>query len=325
MTNVLVVGGAGYIGSHMCMRLQEAGHAVTVLDNLVTGHRAAAQWGEFVQGAMDDAPLVAELLRRRRIEVVMHFAASSLVGQSVAQPYDYYRNNVVATLGLLESMRAAGVDRFIFSSTAAIFGEPKSELIDEGHPCRPINPYGKTKLAVEYMLQDAAAAYGLRAVALRYFNAAGADPGGRIGESHEPETHLIPRLLRKAAGEALDVQIFGADYPTRDGSCVRDYVHVCDLADAHLHALEFTGQHTGFHSFNLGNGSGYTVFEVIRAAEQVIGRLLDIPVGPRRAGDPAVLVASSRKAHDVLGWRPRHTGIHEIVADAWRWHQQPGF
>ena len=325
MSKVLVVGGAGYIGSHMCMRLHEAGHTVTVLDNLITGHRAAAQWGEFVQGAMDDESLVRDLLERRQVEVVMHFAASSLVGQSVTQPYDYYRNNVAATLGLLESMRAAGVGRFIFSSTAAVFGDPRSELIDEGHPCLPINPYGKTKLAVEYMLQDAAAAYGLRAVSLRYFNAAGADPAGRIGESHEPESHLIPRLLRQAAGEALDVKVFGADYPTRDGSCVRDYVHVCDLADAHLQALEFTERQPGFHSFNLGNGNGYTVFEVIKAAEAVLGRALDIPVGPRRAGDPAVLVASSRKAQDILGWRPQRTDIREIVADAWRWHQRPGF
>jgi len=325
VANVLVVGGAGYIGSHMCKRLHEAGHAVTVLDNLLTGHRASVQWGEFVEGALEDRALVGELLRSRRIERVMHFAASSLVGQSVVEPYAYYRNNVAATLNLLDAMREQDVRHFIFSSTAAIFGEPQTELIAEDHPRCPVNPYGKTKLAVEYMLEDAAAAYGLHAVSLRYFNAAGADPAGLIGECHEPETHLIPRLLRKVAGEALDVKIFGTDYPTRDGSCIRDYIHVGDLVEAHLLALDYVQTQPGFQVFNLGNGSGYSVLEVLRAVEAVIGHPLEIPRGPRRAGDPAVLVAGSRKAREVLGWRPQRPAIEQIVADAWRWHRQPRY
>lgn len=323
--NVLVVGGAGYIGSHMCKRLSDAGHAVTVLDNLSTGHRAAVQWGELVEASLGDVEIVKETLRRRQIDVVMHFAASSLVGESMSDPYKYYANNVSATLALLQAMRETGVSQFVFSSTAAVFGEPQTELIDETHPCRPINPYGHSKLAVEFMLHDAAKAYGLRATALRYFNAAGACGSGLIGEAHEPETHLIPRLLRRAAGEALDVQIFGTDYPTRDGTCVRDYIHVCDLADAHLLALEYSRAQPGFHTFNLGNGTGFTVLEVLGAVEDVIGRSLDIPRGPRRAGDPAMLVAGSRKAREVLGWRPQRADIRRIVADAWRWHQKPAY
>ena len=323
--NILVVGGAGYIGSHMCKCLAKAGHQVTVLDNLATGHREAVQWGELVVGSLDDRALVADLLRSRGIEAVMHFAASSLVGESMVDPFRYYQNNVSATLALLQVMREQHVGRFIFSSTAAVFGEPESPTIAEDHPRRPINPYGKSKLAVEYMLEDAAAAYGLRAVALRYFNAAGADASASIGESHEPESHLIPKLLRKAVGDALDVQIFGTDYPTADGTCIRDYIHVADLADAHLLALEYTAKQAGFHTFNLGNGNGYSVLEVLAAVEQVIGRPLDIPRGPRRAGDPAILVASSAKARDLLGWKPQRAAITQIVGDAWRWHQNRRF
>lgn len=319
--NILVVGGAGYIGSHMCKCLFEAGHRVIVLDNLATGHREAVQWGDLVVGSLDDRALVADILKSRGIDAVMHFAASSLVGESMLDPFRYYQNNVSATLSLLQVMREQRVDRFIFSSTAAVFGEPESATIAEDHPRRPINPYGKSKLAVEYMLEDAAAAYGLRAVALRYFNAAGADASASIGESHEPESHLIPKLLRKAVGDALDVQIFGTDYPTADGTCIRDYIHVADLADAHLLALEYTAKQAGFHTFNLGNGNGYSVLEVLAAVEQVIGRPLDIPRGPRRAGDPAILVASSEKARDLLGWKPQRAAITQIVGDAWRWHQ----
>lgn len=323
--NVLVAGGAGYIGSHMCKRLSEAGHTVVVLDNLSTGHREAVQWGELVEASLGDTAVVAETLRSHRIDAVMHFAASSLVGESVSDPYRYYANNVSATLQLLQAMKDVGVSQFVFSSTAAVFGEPESELIDESHGCRPINPYGNSKLAVEMMLDDAARAYGLRATALRYFNAAGACSSRRIGESHAPETHLIPRLLRRAAGEALDVRIFGTDYDTRDGTCIRDYVHVCDLADAHLLALDYSRAQPGFHRFNLGNGAGYTVLEVLAAAESVIGRALDVPRGPRRAGDPATLVASSRKARELLGWQPQRADIRQIVADAWAWHRQPAY
>lgn len=323
--NVMVVGGAGYIGAHMCQRLAEAGHTVVVLDNLSTGHRAAVQWGPLVEASLGDTAAVTAALREHRIEVVMHFAASSLVGVSMTDPYAYYQNNLSATLQLLMAMKAVGVSQFVFSSTAAVFGEPESERIDETHPRRPINPYGNSKLAVELLLEDAARAYGLRVTALRYFNAAGADPASRIGESHACETHLIPKLLRLAAGEKLEVQIFGTDYSTRDGTCVRDYIHVCDLADAHLQAMDYSRQQPGFHAFNLGNGSGYTVLEVLAAAEQVSGRKLAIPHGPRRAGDPATLVAASDKARTLLGWQPARPAIEQIVADAWRWHRQPAF
>lgn len=323
--NILVVGGAGYIGAHMCKCLADAGHRVVVLDNLSTGHRAAVRWGELVEGSLGDSALVVETLRRHAIDAVMHFAASSLVGESMTDPYKYYANNVAATLSLLMAMREAGVGQFVFSSTAAVFGEPENELIDETHPCRPINPYGNSKLAVETLLGDAVRAYGLRATALRYFNAAGADPSALIGESHEPETHLIPNLLRKAAGEPKQVQIFGTDYATRDGTCIRDYIHVNDLATAHLLALEYSRQTPGFQRFNLGNGAGYSVLEVLNAVETVIGRKLDIPRGPRRAGDPATLVASSRKARETLGWQPQKPRIEDIVADAWRWHQRPAY
>lgn len=323
--NILVAGGAGYIGAQMCKTLAEAGHKLIVLDNLSTGHRAAVQWGPLVEGSLGNGELVRDTLQRHAIEVVMHFAASSLVGESVLDPYKYYANNVGASLELLRAMKDVGVSRFVFSSTAAIFGEAQSDRIDEQHPCKPSNPYGNSKLAVEMMLADAARAYGLRATSLRYFNAAGADPAGKIGESHIPETHLIPKLLRRAAGEILDVAIYGTNYPTRDGTCIRDYVHVCDLADAHLLAMEYSRTHPGFHCFNLGNGSGYSVLEVVAAAEKVSGQKLDIPQGPRRAGDPPILVASSKRAREVLHWQPRFTRIEQIVADAWRWHQQPAY
>ena len=256
---VLVAGGAGYIGSHMCKCLHDAGHDVVVLDNLATGHRAAVKWGPLIEASVADTETVIDVLRQHRIETVMHFAASSLVGESMAEPYFYYENNVGATLRLLSAMRTAGVSRFVFSSTAAVYGRPHSEVIDEQHSREPISPYGNSKLAVELMLEDAARAYGLRAASLRYFNAAGADAAAGIGESHQPETHLIQRLLRRAAGEALDVRIFGTDYATQDGTCVRDYIHVNDLADAHLRAVEFLGVHEGFPAFNLGNGEGYSV------------------------------------------------------------------
>lgn len=323
--NILVVGGAGYIGAHMCKCLAEAGHSVVVLDNLATGHREAVRWGRLIEGSLGDRKLVLQTLAEYSIDAVMHFAASSLVGESMVDPYKYYFNNGAATLSLLMAMREAGVAQFVFSSTAAIFGEPKTELIDEGHPCNPINPYGNSKLGIEILLGDAVRAYGLHATSLRYFNAAGADPSGLIGESHDPETHLLPKLLRRAAGEVLDVQVFGTDYPTRDGTCIRDYIHVNDLARAHLLALEYSRDTPGFHRFNLGNGEGYTVLEVIAAAEKVVGRKLEIPRGPRRAGDPAMLVASSRKAKEVLGWQPHSSHIEQIVADAWRWHQKPAY
>ncbi|MFC4250488.1 UDP-glucose 4-epimerase GalE [Sinimarinibacterium flocculans] len=322
---VLVVGGAGYIGAHMCKLLAESGFELVVCDDLSTGHRAALRWGRFIQASIGDAAALDSLFVRERPRAVMHFAACSLVGESVRDPLKYWRNNVGNTLTLMEAMRRHGVARFVFSSTAAIFGEPRAASIDEDHPTQPLNPYGRTKLAIEQVLRDACAAYDLRAVALRYFNAAGADPSGLIGESHEPETHLIPRLLRRAAGESLDVCIFGSDYPTTDGTCVRDYIHVNDLADAHLRALQQLEREEGFQCYNLGNGRGYTVREVITAVEDVVGGALNIPVGPRREGDPAALVASSKKATELLGWRPLRPAIRDIIESAWRWHREPRF
>ena len=283
---VLVVGGAGYVGSHACLALADAGHQPTVFDDLSTGHEWAVQWGELIRGSLMDAAAIDAALDRVRPEVVMHFAARSLVAESMTDPYLYYQANVGGTLQLLAAMRRHAVQRLVFSSTAAIFGEPVRLPIDEDHPKNPLNPYGRSKLMIEWMLEDAARSYGLNAVALRYFNAAGADPQGRIGEAHEPETHLIPRLLRRAAGEDLDVGIYGDRHATRDGTCVRDYVHVMDLAGAHVQAVERSGHAgAGFRAFNLGAARGYSVKEVIRAVEVMIGRPLDLPVYPVRAGD----------------------------------------
>ncbi|HEY1077192.1 MAG TPA: UDP-glucose 4-epimerase GalE [Fontimonas sp.] len=323
--NVLVAGGAGYIGAHMCKQLADHGHRVVVCDNLASGHRAAVRWGDFVEASIGDADALDRLFSHYRIDAVMHFAASSIVAESVADPLTFYRNNVAHTVTLLEAMQRHGVSRFVFSSTASIFGEPQAALIDENHPKRPVNPYGWTKLAVEQLLEDCARAYGLRSVSLRYFNAAGADPSGEIGEAHEPETHLIPRLLRAANGEPLPVRIFGDDYPTPDGTCIRDYIHVNDLADAHLKALLALDRSAGFACYNLGNGQGYSVREVISSVESVIGRPLDMEIAPRRPGDPARLVASSARAAEELGWAPRIRDIRAIIETAWRWHQRPAY
>ena len=318
---VLVVGGAGYVGSHACLALSGAGHKVTVYDDLSTGHIAAVQWGELVRGSLADEAALDAVFTRVRPDAVMHFAARSLVAESMADPYLYYDANVGGTLSLLAAMRRHGVARLVFSSTAAIFGEPVALPITEDHPRNPVNPYGRSKLMIEWILEDAARSYSLDAVALRYFNAAGADPQSRVGEMHDPETHLIPRLLRRAAGEALDVGIYGDRHATRDGTCVRDYVHVMDLASAHLLALDYTLRSPGFHAFNLGTGTGYTVREVVDAVEQVIGRSLDLPVREARPGDPASLVASNEQAREILGWRLRASELRSILADAWNWHR----
>lgn len=320
---VLVVGGAGYVGSHACLALADAGHKVTVFDDLSTGHPGAVQWGELVRGSLADAAAVDAVFMRVRPDAVMHFAARSLVGESMADPYLYYDANVVGTLSLLAAMRRHGVARLVFSSTAAIFGEPVALPITEDHPRNPVNPYGRSKLMIEWILEDAARSYRVDAVALRYFNAAGADPQSRVGEMHEPETHLIPRLLRRAAGESLDVGIYGDRHATRDGTCVRDYVHVMDLAAAHLLALDYTLRAPGFHAFNLGTGTGYTVREVVTVVEQMIGKSLDIPIREARPGDPASLVASNEQAREILGWRLRASALTTILADAWKWHRAP--
>jgi UDP-glucose 4-epimerase len=322
---ILVCGGAGYIGSHMARQLAQRGWQVSVLDNLSTGHRKAVQWGELLQADLLDPMSLEQVFSTRRFDAAMHFCARSLVGESLAQPYDYYANNVAGTLNLLQAMRRHDVSRLVFSSTAAVFGQPIGEQIDEDHPKAPINPYGASKLMVERILADAATAYGLRSVALRYFNAAGASADAAIGESHHPETHLIPNVLRAALGTGPGLKVFGDDYPTRDGTCVRDYVHVDDLAQAHQLALEFMDANAGAHAFNLGNGQGFSVREVIAAAQEVSGREIGYDVEPRRAGDPSVLVAASDKARRQLGWAPRHTSLQSILASAWRWHRAPAY
>ena len=318
--HVLVCGGAGYIGSHMARQLALHGAEVTVLDNLSTGHREAVRWGPLVEADLLEPRSLERAFAGQRYDAVMHFCARSLVGESVAAPYGYYANNVAGTLNLLATMHRHGVDRLVFSSTAAVFGQPVAERIDEDHPREPINPYGASKLMVERILADAAAAYGLRSVALRYFNAAGAADDASLGELHEPETHLIPNVLRAALGAGPALRVFGDDYPTPDGTCVRDYVHVDDLAQAHRLALDYMDAHPGAHAFNLGNGAGFSVKQVIAAAERVCGHRIAWSVEPRRAGDPSVLVASSERARRELGWAPVHTGLESILASAWRWH-----
>jgi UDP-glucose 4-epimerase len=322
--HILVCGGAGYVGSHACLALSRAGHDVTVLDNMLTGHREAVRWGPLVDADILQPPTL-DAAFERKVDAVMHFCARSLVGESVTDPYAYYQNNVTGTLNLLEAMRRHGVDRLVFSSTAAVFGNPISDRIDEEHPKHPINPYGASKLMVERILADAANAYGLRSVALRYFNAAGAAADEGIGESHEPETHLIPNALKAAAGEGAGLKVFGNDYPTPDGTCVRDYVHVLDLADAHLRALDWMDREPGAHRFNLGNGNGFSVLEVIEAARKVSGRDIPYDIGPRRAGDPPVLVASSGQARGKLGWTPKYDRIEPIIETAWAWHRAPAY
>jgi len=318
---VLVVGGAGYIGSHMVRALAQGGHTPVTLDNLATGHRAAVASGNFVQGEMGDRPGVEALLRSHRIDAVMHFASFIQVGESVSAPGKYYRNNLCETLQLLEAMRRADVRRLIFSSTAAIFGEPEYLPIDERHPQRPVNPYGWSKLMVEQVLRDFDAAHDMKSVCLRYFNAAGAQPDGQLGEHHEPETHLIPLLLQVAAGRRTHATVFGRDYDTPDGTCIRDYIHVLDLCQAHLQALDWLMAGRPSAAFNLGNGNGHSVLEVIRAVERVTGQQLPVVDAPRRPGDPARLVADSRLIRTKLGWRPGFDDIERIVRDAWRFEQ----
>lgn len=323
--NILLCGGAGYIGSHMAKRLAGSGHLVAVLDNLSTGHREAVRWGPVHQVELMNPEALDSVFSTTRFDAVMHFCALSLVGVSVRQPYDYYANNVCGTLSLLQAMKRHKVERLVFSSTAAVYGQPTSALINEDHPRSPINPYGMSKLMVEHMLADAAVAYGLRSVALRYFNAAGASETAEIGEAHQPETHLIPNVLKAVLDQGPGLKVFGDDYPTPDGTCVRDYVHVEDLAQAHELALDYMERHEGAHAFNLGSGQGFSVREVIAAAEQVTGRKVPYEMAPRRAGDPAILVASSERARRELGWQPKYNDLRSIIESAWRWHANPKF
>ncbi len=318
--NVLVVGGAGYIGSHAVRKLKDAGHHVLVYDNLSRGHREAVPDGLLIEGELTDTATLTRVLTEHGIEAVMHFAAFALVNESVNDPALYYQNNVVATLSLLEAMRLADVKKFVFSSTTATYGEPDQVPISEDTPQRPINPYGFTKLVIEQALADYAEAYGMGYAALRYFNAAGAHPDGTIGEDHEPETHLIPIVLQVALGQRDSITIFGNDYQTSDGTCVRDYVHVNDLADAHLKALDKIRPSTGI-CLNLGTGRGTSVREIIDACREVTGHAIPEKIGQRREGDPSELVADASRAQDQLGWKPQYVDVRSIVETAWRWHQ----
>jgi UDP-glucose 4-epimerase len=319
IVRVLVTGGAGYIGSHAVRLLERAGHDVWVYDNLSLGHRAAVPQDRLIEGELMDRPRLIEALSAQGIQAVMHFAAFAAVGESVADPAKYYQNNVVASLNLLEAMRAAGVKQIVFSSSTATYGIPQRVPITEDEPQKPINPYGFAKLVIERALADYAGAYGLACVALRYFNAAGASPDGDLGEDHQPETHLIPIVLQVALGQREQVAIFGDDYPTADGTCIRDYIHVDDLGAAHVLALEHlkSGQSL---QLNLGSGRGHSVREVIEVCRRMTGHAIPEVLGPRRPGDPAELVADSRHAQRTLKWQPRYSDLETIVSTAWRWH-----
>ena len=318
--NVLVVGGAGYIGSHAVKMLGQAGHEVWVYDNLSRGHRQSVPTGRLIEGEVADQRRLVDVLKEKKIDAVMHFAAFALVNESVLDPSLYYRNNVIAALELLDAMRAADVKRIVFSSTTATYGEPANIPIPETTPQHPINPYGFTKLVIEQALADYAAAYGFGYAALRYFNAAGADPDGGIGEDHDPESHLIPIVLQVALGQRERITIYGDDYPTADGTCIRDYIHVCDLADAHLRALTRLEPGKGI-CLNLGTGRGTSVREIIQSCRKVTGHAIPEVIGQRRAGDPPELIADARRAREELGWIPKYTDIDEIVKTAWNWHK----
>ncbi|OHB79763.1 MAG: UDP-glucose 4-epimerase GalE [Planctomycetes bacterium RBG_16_64_10] len=318
--NILVTGGAGYVGSHAARLLDRAGHTVWVYDNCWRGHRAAALPGRLIEGELADGAKLRTVLTGQRIDAVMHFAAVALVGESVVDPALYYQNNVVGSLSLLAAMRAAAVHKIVFSSTTAVYGAPGRIPITEAELCQPINPYGVTKRVVEQALEAYRAAYGLGYVSLRYFNAAGASPAGDLGEDHEPETHLIPLVLAVALGQRDKIVVFGDDYPTADGTCRRDYIHVDDLGLAHLKAIERLVPGEG-HALNLGTGRGSSVWEVIQACRDVTGCAIPAEVGPRRPGDPPELVADSSQAAAWLGWRPHYGTIHPIVETAWRWHR----
>ena len=319
---ILVLGGAGYIGSHTVYELIDAGRDVVVVDNLLTGFRQAVHpKARFYQADIRDRAALDKVFQAEQIEGVIHFAASSQVGESMSDPLKYYDNNLYGTTVLLQSMVANGVNYIVFSSTAATYGEPERVPILEDDPTHPTNCYGETKLAMEHMMRWVSGAHGLRYVALRYFNACGAHSSGQIGEAHDPETHLIPIILQAAAGKREAVSIFGDDYPTRDGTCVRDYIHVTDLAQAHILALDYLLQGGENNVFNLGNGLGFTVKEVVEAAQNITGQPIPANLSPRRSGDPAQLVASSEKAKTVLGWKPQYTDLNVILSTAWAWHK----
>jgi UDP-arabinose 4-epimerase len=324
MTTILVTGGAGYIGSQACKELAQAGYQPVAFDNLCYGHRDLVRWGPLVEGDILDRAALDAALHQYRPSAVMHFAAFAFVGESVTDPGKYYRNNLVGSLTLLEAMRDAGVQQLVFSSTCATYGVPLSERLAEDHPQAPINPYGASKLMVERMLRDFGAAHGLRSIALRYFNAAGADPGGDLGEDHEPEPHLIPLVLR-AAAQGGAITVYGDRHATPDGTCIRDYIHVADLAQAHVLALRALESGASSAAYNLGNGRGYSVKEVIDAARSVSGRGIAVEIGSPRPGDPPRLVADAARAKEELGWRPAFPHLSDIIGTSWRWHQRRHF
>jgi UDP-arabinose 4-epimerase len=318
--SILIVGGAGYIGSQTAKLVAAAGHRPVVFDNLVYGHRWAVKWGPLVEGDLADPAAIRRAIEEHAVKAVIHFAAYTYVGESMTDPGKYFRNNVAGTINLLDAMVAAGVRDIVFSSTAATYGVPQQVLITEDHPLRPVNPYGESKLAVERMLHWYGQAHGLRHAALRYFNAAGADPDGELGEDHAPESHLIPLAIAAAQGRGGPLSLFGTDYPTPDGTAVRDYIHVADLAQAHILALAALDKGTPELRLNLGTGRGSSVREVIRAVERASGRPVPVCEAGRRAGDPPVLVADERRAGELLGWKPRYPDLDTIVAHAMRWH-----
>jgi UDP-glucose-4-epimerase GalE len=319
---VLVTGGAGYIGSHTAKLLAASGHSPIVFDDMSQGHAWAVKWGPIEHGSLSDTHRLRDVFARHQIDAVIHFAANALVGESMSNPAKYFRNNTVGTLNLIDAMRGASVDRIVFSSTCATYGNPVRVPIDEMHPQAPVNPYGESKLMVEKILRWYGECYGLRWMALRYFNAAGADPDGEIGEDHDPETHLIPLVIGAALGTRLPVRIFGTDYDTPDGTAVRDYVHVMDLADAHLRALQRLDDGSASQAVNLGTGRGHSVGEVLTTVAHLAGKDVPAVESPRRAGDPPALVADPARARDVLGWTCRYPALEVIVQHAWNWHSK---
>jgi len=319
---ILIVGGAGYIGSHVNKLLTKKGYETVIFDNLSRGHREFVKWGEFFEGDLLDIGRLRSCFESYRIEAVMHFSAFAVVEESVLYPEKYYQNNVIGTLNLLQVIREFGVKHFIFSSTCATYGLPEKIPISEDHPQNPINPYGRTKLLIEEALKDYDRAYDLKHVNLRYFNAAGADPDGEVGEWHHPETHLIPLVIYAARGLNEEIKIFGTDYPTKDGTCIRDYIHVMDLADAHIKALQYLVDKNQSDSFNLGNGNGHSVREVIEAVRKVSKKDFKVVEAGRREGDPPVLISSSEKAIETLKWKPQYEDLDMVIETAWRWHKK---
>jgi len=319
---ILVVGGAGYIGAHTNKRLSQAGLETVVFDNLSLGHRDFVKWGHFFEGDLLDPNAIRACFKKYPIDTVMHFSALTNVGDSVKNPEKYYRNNVANTLNLLDIVREFEVKHFVFSSTAAIYGTPNTIPIPESHPQSPINPYGRSKLMIEQLLSDYDTAYGIKSVFLRYFNAAGADLDAEIGEKHDPESHLIPIAIQATLGQRGPLQLYGTDYDTKDGTCIRDYVHVTDIADAHLLAVQYLKSKNKSDAFNLGNGQGFSVREIVQTIEKVSGQKCPCQEAPRREGDPPVLVANSEKAKHDIGWRPELVDIALIIESAWKWHSQ---